>query len=62
MCAGFNSMINCNNDNEVYSFHVGGGYFSFADGSIHFLADNLDLEVQISLNTRAGEDTVAGIE
>ena len=25
-------MMNCNNDNEIYSFHVGGGVYSFADG------------------------------
>jgi prepilin-type N-terminal cleavage/methylation domain-containing protein/prepilin-type processing-associated H-X9-DG protein len=62
ICAGSRSMINCNNSNEVYSFHVGGAMFSFADGSVHFIADNLDIDVQISLNTRAGEDTVAGIE
>lgn len=62
ICAGTNSMFNCNNDNEVYSFHVGGGYFSFADGSVQFLADSLDIEVQVSLNTRAGEDSVETLE
>jgi len=62
ICAGSRAMINCNNSNEVYSFHVGGAMFSFADGSVHFIADNLDIDVQISLNTRAGEDTVSGIE
>lgn len=62
ICAGTRSMINCNNDNEVYSFHVGGGYFSFADGSVHFLADSLDIDVQVSLNTRAGEDQATGID
>ncbi len=62
ICAGANSMINCNNDNEVYAFHVGGGMFSFADGSVHFIADNLDIDVQVSLNTRAGEDTTVGAE
>jgi prepilin-type N-terminal cleavage/methylation domain-containing protein/prepilin-type processing-associated H-X9-DG protein len=62
VCAGQNSFFNCNNDNEVYSFHVGGGNFSFGDGSVQFLADTLDIEVQISLNTRAGEDIVRGLE
>jgi prepilin-type processing-associated H-X9-DG protein len=41
---------------------VGGGYFSFADGSVQFLADSLDIEVQVSLNTRAGEDSVETLE
>jgi prepilin-type N-terminal cleavage/methylation domain-containing protein len=62
ICAGGNSIINCNNFNEVYSFHVGGGNFSFADGSVHFIADTLDIEVQVSLNTRAGEDTVTNVD
>jgi prepilin-type N-terminal cleavage/methylation domain-containing protein len=62
ICAGSGAMMNCNNSNEVYSFHVGGCFFSFADGSVHFVSDELDLEVQISLNTRAGEDSVAGFE
>jgi prepilin-type N-terminal cleavage/methylation domain-containing protein len=57
-CAGGTSMINCNNSNEIYSFHVGGGMFSFADGSVHFIADTIDGDVQVSLITRAGDDTV----
>jgi prepilin-type processing-associated H-X9-DG protein len=56
ICAGGRSIMNCNNDNEVYSFHVGGGNFSFGDGSVQFLREDLDIEVQVSLNTRAGED------
>ncbi|HEX3598893.1 MAG TPA: DUF1559 domain-containing protein, partial [Lacipirellulaceae bacterium] len=43
LCAGGTSIINCNNNNENYSFHVGGGMFSFADGSVHFIADDLDV-------------------
>lgn len=62
ICSGSGAMINCNNSNEVYSFHVGGAYCSFADGAVRFISDSLDLEVQISLNTRAGEDSVAGAE
>jgi prepilin-type N-terminal cleavage/methylation domain-containing protein len=58
ICAGGRSIINCNNDNEVYSFHVGGGIFSFTDGSVQFLSEDLDIELQISFNTRAGEDAV----
>jgi hypothetical protein len=51
-------MFNCNNDNEVYSFHVGGGLFSMGDGSVQFLEDRLDIEVQVSYITRAGEDII----
>ena len=30
--------INCNNGNEVFSFHPGGACFLFGDGSVHFLS------------------------
>jgi prepilin-type N-terminal cleavage/methylation domain-containing protein len=62
ICAGGNAMFNCNNDNETYSFHIGGGYFSFADGSVHFVSDNVDVDVQVSLHTRAGEDSTIGVD
>jgi hypothetical protein len=62
ICAGGNAMTNCNNDNETYSFHIGGGMFSFADGSVHFISDSVDIDVQVSLHTRAGEDIVRGID
>jgi prepilin-type N-terminal cleavage/methylation domain-containing protein len=62
LCVGATSIINCSNSNENYSFHVGGGYFSFGDGSVHFLSDSLDVNVQVSLLTRAGEDTTAGVD
>jgi prepilin-type processing-associated H-X9-DG protein len=62
LCAGNTSLFNCHNDNEVYSFHVGGGNFSFGDGSVQFLADSMDTEVQVSVITRAGEDTVGSLQ
>ncbi len=34
-----------NQDDCAYSWHVGGGYFGFVDGSVHFLTENLDLRV-----------------
>jgi prepilin-type N-terminal cleavage/methylation domain-containing protein len=61
ICAGSTAMMNCNNDNEIYSFHVGGLYVSFADGSVQFVSPDLDTEVQVSLITRSGEDTVTGL-
>jgi hypothetical protein len=62
ICGGSNQIMNCNNGNEIYSFHVGGCMFSFGDGSVHFVADNSDLDVQVSLITRAGEDKAAGVD
>lgn len=46
--------INCTNDREVYSFHTGGAYAVFADGSVHFLRDTIDIRVFARLVTRAG--------
>jgi hypothetical protein len=62
ICAGATSIMNCNNDNEIYSFHVGGGLFSLGDGSVQFLTDTLDIEVQLSFTTRAGEDFVESVQ
>ena len=62
ICAGGQQMFNCHNDNETYSFHNGGDMFSFADGSVHFVGTNIDIEVQVSLHTRAGEDSTAGLD
>lgn len=62
LCAGGTSMMNCNNENEMYSFHQGGGNYSFADGSVHFLADSLDGDLQVSLITRAGDDVATNVQ
>jgi prepilin-type N-terminal cleavage/methylation domain-containing protein/prepilin-type processing-associated H-X9-DG protein len=58
-CGG-GQMMNCNNDNEIYSFHSNGCNFIFGDGSVHFLQQDLDPEVFVSLFTRAGSDVVNG--
>ena len=61
LCAGSTSMINCNNSNEIYGFHPGGVVVALGDGSVPFLADSIDTDIQVSLITRAGEDTVTGL-
>ncbi|MDX1969480.1 MAG: DUF1559 domain-containing protein [Planctomycetaceae bacterium] len=40
------------------SFHVGGALLAFADGSVHFLSDNIDVRVYQALGSRAGSETV----
>ena len=54
------SMINCDNNNETYSFHVGGANFTMGDGSVRFVSENIAPEVFVALHTRAGEDIVEG--
>ena len=49
---------NCTNNNEVYSFHVGGANHVFADGSVHFIKTSMDIRTFVKLLTRAGGDVV----
>jgi prepilin-type N-terminal cleavage/methylation domain-containing protein/prepilin-type processing-associated H-X9-DG protein len=50
--------LNCSNNSEVYAFHPNGANVVFADGSVHFLASNLDLCGLAALTTRAGGEAV----
>ncbi len=50
--------INCVNDGEIYSFHVGGALSLFADGSVHFLSQSTSLRTIIALATREQGDFV----
>jgi prepilin-type N-terminal cleavage/methylation domain-containing protein/prepilin-type processing-associated H-X9-DG protein len=46
--------INCNNGNEIYSFHKGGANFLFGDGSVHFIREDIAPRTFGALYTRAG--------
>ena len=46
--------MNCSNDSEIYSFHSGGANVVFADGSVHFLRQSMNLCTLAALTTRAG--------
>jgi prepilin-type processing-associated H-X9-DG protein/prepilin-type N-terminal cleavage/methylation domain-containing protein len=52
--------LNCSNDHEIYSFHPGGANTVFADGSVHFLQDSLNIRILAQLVTRAGGEVVSG--
>ena len=43
----------CGPNNEMFSFHVGGAFAGFADGSVHFLEEGIELRLLYSLGTRA---------
>lgn len=43
---------------KVNSFHVGGAQMAFADGSVHFVADDVDLTIFKSIATIRGGETV----
>jgi prepilin-type N-terminal cleavage/methylation domain-containing protein len=46
-------VIDCSNNNEVFSFHRVGAQFVFADGSVRFLAKETDKRVVAALVTMA---------
>jgi prepilin-type N-terminal cleavage/methylation domain-containing protein/prepilin-type processing-associated H-X9-DG protein len=58
---GFTTVMNCSNDNEIYSFHNGGCNFLFGDGAVTFIPDSVDLDTFLSFITRAAGDIPKGI-
>jgi prepilin-type N-terminal cleavage/methylation domain-containing protein len=54
-CGG-GQMMNCNNNNEVFSFHSGGATFARGDGSVKFESENIDPAAFVALFTRDGGD------
>lgn len=49
-------LFNCNNENEIYAFHVGGANFVYADGSVRFHAETMHPESFISCFTAFAGD------
>lgn len=50
--------INMTNNNEAYSFHVGGMQINLADGSTRFISEQMDLELYVSLITKAEREVM----
>jgi prepilin-type N-terminal cleavage/methylation domain-containing protein/prepilin-type processing-associated H-X9-DG protein len=50
--------LNCSNNSELYAFHTNGANVVFADGSVHFLSNTLDLCTLAALATRNGGEVV----
>ena len=53
---GRTQLMNCNNNNEIYSFHIGGAIFSFGDATVRFISEDVDPHILISAITRFAED------
>jgi type II secretory pathway pseudopilin PulG len=51
-------IIGGDNLRGLYSFHVGGAYAAFADGSVHFLGDAINSQLMIAMVTRDSGDLV----
>ena len=48
--------INFTNDREIYSFHVGGAPFCFADGHVEMIEEDVEMAIGTALVTRAGDE------
>jgi len=49
-------------DDCAFSWHLGGAFFGFVDGSVHFLTENLSLRVFWLLGDRFDQEVVPNIE
>ena len=49
-------VMNCDNSDGIYSFHPGGAQFLYADDTVRFHAESLELEEFVSLFTIAAGD------
>jgi prepilin-type N-terminal cleavage/methylation domain-containing protein len=58
---GLATVMNCANDNEMYSFHPGGCMFIFGDASVAFISESIDVDTWISLFTRDAGDVAKEI-
>jgi prepilin-type processing-associated H-X9-DG protein len=56
ICGNGDRVWNCSNNNEIYSFHPGGCVYLYGDGSVHFHPDSMDINIFVSLFTRAAGD------
>ena len=54
--------INCSNYRGVYSFHGGGAYAAFADGSVHLLNEQIEPAVFFALITACGGEVVSAAD
>jgi prepilin-type N-terminal cleavage/methylation domain-containing protein len=53
------SFFNYNNNEEIYSFHVGGAFFGMGDGSVRYVSTSIDPDAFVSLFTRDSNDILA---
>ncbi len=59
---GSEQMMNCNNNNEIYSFHSGGCNFLYGDGAVRFVQEAIAGDTFIALFTRDDGDVVTEAE
>jgi type II secretory pathway pseudopilin PulG len=57
LCGG-NQIMNCHNNNEIYSFHPGGCIYGMGDGSVQYVDESISPTVWAALFTRSGSEVV----
>jgi prepilin-type N-terminal cleavage/methylation domain-containing protein len=60
ICRG-TDVQNCNNGNEIYSFHIQGVNNVFGDGSVHFIRQDIAPKIFVALFSRNGGEVVSPI-
>jgi prepilin-type processing-associated H-X9-DG protein len=54
--------MNCNNiQGDIFSFHNGGANISFADGSVRFFSQNINIATLAALVTKGGGEIIPQI-
>lgn len=51
--------INCTNNNEPFAFHMGGINTVFADGSVHYISQSINIRIFAALITMRGREVVS---
>jgi prepilin-type processing-associated H-X9-DG protein len=46
------------NDDCAFSFHAGGAQFAFADGSVHFLSENIASDTYCNIHSISDGQTL----
>jgi prepilin-type N-terminal cleavage/methylation domain-containing protein len=59
---GSEQMMNCHNNNEIYSFHAGGCQFLYGDGAVKYVSQDISANTFVALFTRDESDLVSGDE
>ena len=49
-------LINCTNNNEIFSFHPPGANFAFGDASVRLVLDDIDPDVLVTMLTAKAND------
>jgi prepilin-type processing-associated H-X9-DG protein len=56
------NFVNASDDDCAFSWHVDGAYFAFADGSVHFLLETIDIEDYGRLGSKNDGEVIKGFD